>query len=481
VQDSGPARLVVLHFASCILTLALIAPGCGHRKAEVQPWVWPGANRLNTLYFAQAGTRPRAVLRYAKAWEAEWFEAPQMGPVPAIAHSYHQPLVVDLDRDGNPEIITSPTDCPPATILSREGVPVTGRARGGADWRRISSDSVRIVADDSANWVTLPDSVLAGGRLASAPRAVRLNRQVVVLRVVMESTTPLPRRMLECRDGETGRRLWQYEFGARSDLMAVADLDKDGRDELLLATYGEENGAAANGTCDHDSCYCVALRGDGTLLWQRGFGAHLFSGCLAGVADLNRDARPEVFVGYYTWQNDFGGLAVLEGATGRVIATSPGPDSVPVSHVAVGSADVDGDGIPELAAAVSGRKAEVLLYHLEKDRLAPVARTELSRTEDPAVTCESRLHAISDLDGDGKCELVVSRCRKQLLCPDPVFYPSKSDSCCLSVLGASLESRQETALPVRCQDVTLGDLIPGGNIELLVITDRLTLYSTEVD
>jgi hypothetical protein len=29
--------------------------------------------------------------------------------------------------------------------------------------------------------------------------------------------------------------------------------------------------------------------------------------------------------------------------------------------------------------------------------------------------------------------------------------------------------------------VTLGDGLPGGNIEMLVVTDRLTLYSTETD
>jgi len=34
---------------------------------------------------------------------------------------------------------------------------------------------------------------------------------------------------------------------------------------------------------------------------------------------------------------------------------------------------------------------------------------------------------------------------------------------------------------VRCQDVTLGDVMPGGNIELLVITDRLRLHSTEAE
>jgi hypothetical protein len=462
-----------------LLLAALAVAGCGHRPRKVEPWVWPGANRFNTFFFAQAGTRPSPALRYVEAWNAEWFEVLAMEQLPAIAHAEHRPLVVDLDRDGEPEVIVTPLGLSPCPILNKEGAPLTGRARDGTDWDRIRSDSVRIVADDSVGWVTLPESSRV--RTSSSPMAVRLNRRVVALQVVLEPNAPYPSRMLECRDCATGVLVWRYEFGAKPDLMAVADLDSDGREELLVATYGEENGAVANGTRDHDSSYCVALRDDGSRLWQRGFGAHPFSGCLAGVADLNRDGKPEVFVAGYTWQNDSGGLAVLDGATGRVITTSPGPDSAPVSHVSAGCADVDGDGTLELAVAVSGRKAEVLLYRLEENRLALAARRTLSQTTDPAVTCESRLHAICDLDGDGKCELVVSRSHKRLICPDPMFYPSKYDSCGLSVLGASLESRQEIPLTVRCQDVTLGDVIPGGNIELLVVTDRLSLYSTEAD
>ena len=57
----------------------------------------------------------------------------------------------------------------------------------------------------------------------------------------------------------------------------------------------------------------------------------------------------------------------------------------------------------------------------------------------------------------------------------------RCDSCGLSVLGASLESRRDIPLPERCQYVTLGDVVPGGNIEMLVVTDRLTLYSTEAN
>ena len=62
-----------------------------------------------------------------------------------------------------------------------------------------------------------------------------------------------------------------------------------------------------------------------------------------------------------------------------------------------------------------------------------------------------------------------------------MFYPSTFDSCGLLVLGSDLQRRQEIPLPMRCQDVTLGDVIPGGNIELLVVTDRLSLYSTETE
>ena len=75
----------------------------------------------------------------------------------------------------------------------------------------------------------------------------------------------------------------------------------------------------------------------------------------------------------------------------------------------------------------------------------------------------------------------MSRCHKRMIARDPAFYPSTCDSCGLVVLGSKLEKKQEIALAVRCQDVALGDIIPGGNIELLVVTDRLCLYSTEAE
>jgi hypothetical protein len=464
---------------SVILLAALALAGCRQRPLKVESWVWPGVNRFNTFLFAQGGTKPAPVLRYVEAWEAEWFDVPATEPVPADASDGHRPLVVDLDRDGHLEIVISPLAQSPATILNSEGVPLSGRARKGMDWSRIQRDTVRLIADDSAGWVSLPESSLS--RPGSSPMALQLNQRVVTLQVVLETGSRLPNRMLECRDAGDGRLVWQYEFGARPYLMAVADLDSDGRDELLVTTYGDENGAAENGTRDHDSCYCVALRDDGTRLWQRGFGAHPFIGCSAGVADLDRDGKQDVFVAVYSWLNDFGGLAVLDGATGEVTAKSPGPDSTPMSHVSAGCADFDGDGRQEVAVTVCGKKAEVLLYRLAGNRLKVAARAAFGEARDWNEVSEGRLHAICDLDGDGKYELVVSRCRKRMICKDPMFYPSTFDSCGLLVLGSDLKRRQEIPLTIRCQDVTLGDVIPGGNIELLVVTDRLRLYSTEAE
>jgi hypothetical protein len=463
---------------SVILLVALAMPGC-RRIRNVEPWVWPGANRLNTLLFVQAGTRPVSGLRYVEEWDAEWFDEPAMDPTPAIAHAEQRPLVVDLNRDGRLEIVTSPLAQSPVAILNADGAPLSGRTRGGTNWDLIQSDSARIVAGDSAGWVLLPESSRSGH--GARPLAVRLNQRVVVLQVVRAPRPLHTRRMVECRDGADGRLLWSYEFGARPDLMAVADLDSDGREELLVTTYGDGTGVVANGTRDRDSCYCVALRADGTRLWQRGFGKHPSIGCVAGVGDLNRDGKPEVFVAVYSWQDDFGGLAVLDGATGEVIDESPGPDRSPVSHVSAGCADIDGDGRLELAVAVCGAKAEVLLYRLEGRRLKLAVRGVLGEARDSNEVCGSRLHAICDLDGDGKCELVASRYLKRMICRDPVFYPSTFDSCGLLVLGSDLQKRQEIPLPMRCQGVTLGDVIPGGNIELLVVTDRLRLYSMRAD
>jgi hypothetical protein len=194
------------------------------------------------------------------------------------------------------------------------------------------------------------------------------------------------------------------------------------------------------------------------------------------VADLNSDGRPEVAVAYYTWQNRYGGLAVLDGATGRELARAEGTGE---SHVSLGCADLDRDQGQELVVATAGAASSVAVYRLESGQLVRLAFRELGRAQDTAAVRIARLHALCDLDGDQKCELVVSEYRVTRLCADPVFYPSKCDSCRLLVLDPELATRQEVEMNEKCQQVTVGDVIPGRGLELLVVTDRLTLYATD--
>jgi hypothetical protein len=457
------------------LSLALLA--CAHPPQVPESWIWPGANSRNTLEFSGIGRHPAERFTYAKAWDAERFEVAATDPVPCAARYSHRPLTIDIDADGDLEIVLDELSQAPATVLDQHGVPVQPDRRARIDWSAVTSESVRLVAD--AGWARIPPQLLSADEQGSMIQCLVLNGRPVALAVRLEPAASYYARVLECYDLATGRQDWQYVFGARADLMAAADLDGDGRQDLLLATYGEENGVRANGTTDTDSTYCVSLRDDGSLLWRRGFGPHAFSGSIACVADVNSDRRPEVVVAGYTWQNDFGRLAVLDGATGQVLADTPGRSGKPESHVSLGCADIDADGRVEIVTTTSGRQSEVQVLRLEASGFVDVAARPMGSTGEEGTSCNVRLCGIADLDGDGRTELVTARWRRRQLCADPFYYPSKVDSCGIVILDGTLRTRQDIPLAQRCQWLTLGDVIPGGNVEMLVLTDRLTLYSMD--
>jgi hypothetical protein len=175
--------------------------------------------------------------------------------------------------------------------------------------------------------------------------------------------------------------------------------------------------------------------------------------------------------------SDFGLLAVLDGGTGAIRDIVRPPDDSPASFSTVGCADTDADGTTEIVATTSGQRGFVLRYRFDGAKLVLLDRQAVGASTDKGTTWNCRLHALADMDGDGQVEALVSAIRQTLICPDPVFYPSKCDSSRLLVLGSGLEPWQELALPEQCQGLAVGDVVPGGCLEMLVVTDRLTLYS----
>jgi hypothetical protein len=303
-------------FTFFFLLAALTLAGCVQPAGKPLHWVWPGANDCNTLEFRQAGTNPRGRINYRKAWDAERFDVADFDPVPCAALADHAPLTGDFDRDGRLGIVVASLSQPPLTVLDWQGLEKSG-AKPGISRAEVGLESTRVVAGAAAEFARLPDVLLRNCAGRGGPFCVSLNSRTVALSVRLERAGRGFAKVVDCHDCATGGLRWSHVFGARPDLMAVTDLDGDGRAELLFVTYGEENGVTANGTTDHDSTFCVALRDDGVRLWRRGFGAHPFSGSIACVADVNADSKPEVVVAGYTWQNDHGRLAVPPGRSSR--------------------------------------------------------------------------------------------------------------------------------------------------------------------
>lgn len=74
-------------------------------------------------------------------------------------------------------------------------------------------------------------------------------------------------------DVETGRRLWDFATGPNPDSFLLRDVDSDGRSEVIFGTTAPGNGHSVGGTDDsHTRVFC--LRPDGELIWQRQVGAY---------------------------------------------------------------------------------------------------------------------------------------------------------------------------------------------------------------
>jgi hypothetical protein len=423
------------------------------------------------LLFNQVGTRPGR-LAYRPVWDAERFsDRPHLcGPV---ADARNQSLATaDLDGDRQLELLLSGPHHDPDLVLLANGVePNAGQLPDSARRRR------RVLLGPGVGVRTLPRPATVGAD-GLPVWLVTINGHPVYVSCCLppDSAGGAQRHALSAADS-AGRSLWTLPMAPMAMLWAVADLDADGSDDLLFGTYGEEHGLRVDGTTDSETAYCVAVSADGRRLWQTAFGGASFVGCRAAVGDLDADGSLEVAAAVYTWRHGFGGLYVLDAASGRIRARAGGPESLPASHVSVGLADFDGDGRPELAATTAGPRSWLALWRFIDDSLLLAARAQLGSV--PSGLYYGLLHAICDLDGDGRLELVTSGARCIPVCTDPVFYPVKVDSPCITVLDRDLRPASVIHLPEVCRSLVLAELCRGGNVDIVVRTDRLTLLSAD--
>jgi hypothetical protein len=173
--------------------------------------------------------------------------------------------------------------------------------------------------------------------------------------------------------------------------LAIGDLDNDGDNDVAVANFGSSNPA------DDDQGSVTVLRNDccGSFPLRTELGIdHPLS---LAIGDLNGDPRKDLVVAD-TQAGAAGVSVLLQDAVGLLIDTYDQP--VGAQPVAVGIADLNDDGIPDLITADEGANAVSLLLSEQGQPLV--------RRRDVATGGRPRSVAVADLNGDGVPDLATA-------------------------------------------------------------------------
>ncbi|WP_165371571.1 FG-GAP-like repeat-containing protein [Pseudolysobacter antarcticus] len=176
---------------------------------------------------------------------------------------------------------------------------------------------------------------------------------------------------------------------------AAADLNGDGKPDLIIANYGDN---------DVSVLFNTTATGATTLTFAspQTFATGNFTQSIA-IADLNGDGKPDLIVQSAT----DGNISVLLNttATGAATPTFAVRQNFAVGSIAffVAAADVNGDGKPDLIVANDGsNNVSVLLNTSSAGILSFAAQQTFGVGGNPKSV------AITDLNGDGKPDIIVA-------------------------------------------------------------------------
>lgn len=322
-------------------------------------------------------------------------------------------VVVDVNGDGRPDLMTANQDASNASVRLASGAP-GGFATTVADFatgslpRSIAVVDVNadnrpdlITADYNSNTVSVRLASGAAGSFAATKSDYATGtgpQHVAVVDVNGDGRPDLLTansgpgnasvRLASGVPGSFATTKTDYAAGAGSMSVAVADVNADGRPDLITA----------NSNADQVSVR-LASGGAGSFAATKTDYATDAGPRSIAVVDVNADGRPDLITANFTAGNVSVRLAsgqVGEFATARTdYATGAGPQSVAVG-------DVNTDGRPDLITAnFTAGNASV--------RLASGAAGSFAATKVDYVTGSNPCSvAVADVDADGRPDLVTA-------------------------------------------------------------------------
>ncbi len=276
--------------------------GSGRRGATIALLDLDGDGRQEYLHSNRQGL-------LSDSWEGggpvtKW----QLNLPPEFSHGLHSVFITDVgdvDGDGSPE------------------VSLIGHKPGPGGWRLwiLKPDGPDIIAE-----YDLPegeDRRLDGKWdgsyrvMGSVPHPeAGSGRALILLREVAFDLEP---RGILALDPLSGEEIWRYDMGCNPDVHGtrLADLDGDGRDEVMVAGNAPDNmgGRLINGTSD-DMLHLIVLSPDGRLLWRREICPAFAHGTTA-AADLDGDGFREVCLAIDSSNSMGDGIFVFDSESGE--------------------------------------------------------------------------------------------------------------------------------------------------------------------
>jgi hypothetical protein len=242
--------------------------------------------------------------------------------------------------------------------------------------------------------------------------------------------------------------------------VAVADVNGDGKPDLIVANECGDSKCATSGTVG-----VLLGNGDGTFQTAATFGSGGYSALSVAALDVNGDGKPDLLVA-----NGCGAPSQTcsgDGVVGVLLDNGDGTFQTAVSYdsggqyaYAIAVADVNGDGKPDLLVANwSSSSVGVLLGNGDG-------------TFQAAVTYDSggqrtKSIAVADVNGDGKLDVIVGN-----QCPSGSSCDYSKDGS-VSVLLGNGEGTFQTAMPYDAGghgalSVAVADVNGDGNADIVV-------------
>lgn len=308
----------------------------------------------------------------------------------------------DIDKDKKDEVFISWAEGPKRD----EGAapPPDGTDEDSADPAQESSDLIIAALDHDLKELKrfrLPGGIYNGRPDSGASAAALLdlnNDGKRELLAIANSGYGWKPRAVYCLDWETGKLLWQYNIGPSAGTPIAADINGDGKLEVIFGSYSPGNGnRAADGT-DDMHCYIFALSHKGEKLWTKQLGAH-FTGASPLLEDVDGDGKKEIFARIEAgpdFRREVGQLVRLD-KDGEELARFDAGSTL----YSCEAADLAGNMDKELVC--TDRQGSV--YLLDKD-LKVLVKRSLGTTEFESII--PRIAGARDLDGDGKAEAFLT-------------------------------------------------------------------------